>query len=90
MKQNENKTLNDQTNDLLNANYAAKVEDNPNPSIAKYGCFTGSFKDGLQLSYSAYDIKPAIKSNFYQIKKHDFYVIFMRSFHFFKLIQLFK
>ena len=30
--------------------------------IAKYGCFTGSFKDGFNISFSVYDIKPSFKS----------------------------
>jgi hypothetical protein len=44
-----------------------KSDDNSN-YIAKYGCFTGSFKDGFNISFSVYDVKPSLKSKYLNLK----------------------
>jgi hypothetical protein len=44
-----------------------KSDDNSN-YIAKYGCFTGSFKDGFNISFSVYDVKPSLKSKSLNLK----------------------
>ena len=58
------------TSHLNNTTLSSKTEDSSS-FIAKYGCFTGSFKDGFNISFSVYDVKPSIKS----IQKKFFFFI---------------